>query len=238
MLKHTDYQTLDPKKIAATTSALSERINERFPDSGLYTVSQKLLTIGLRAEEQVVWINKPILSLRIGISLLITLILIGLGAALFSVGTPIQTMNLIEIIQAFESGINDIILITVAVFFLTTLERRFKRHRALQVINELRAIAHIIDMHQLTKDPVRQHWETVGTVLARKQLSAFLLTRYLDYCSEMLSLVGKISALYIQRFDDPVALAAVNDVENLATGLSRKIWQKLMILQHNIDTTH
>lgn len=32
-----------------------------------------------------------------------------------------------------------------------------------------------------------------------------------------------------------VVLAAVNEIENLTTGLSRKIWQKLMILEklHN-----
>ena len=46
----------------------------------------------------------------------------------------------------------------------------------------------------------------------------------------MLSLTGKVAALYVQHFDDPVALAAVNEVESLTTGLSRKIWQKLMIL--------
>jgi len=46
----------------------------------------------------------------------------------------------------------------------------------------------------------------------------------------MLSLIGKLGALYVQKFNDPVALAAVNDVEQLTTGLSRKIWQKIMIL--------
>ena len=39
-----------------------------------------------------------------------------------------------------------------------------------------------------------------------------------------------LAALYIRRFDDPVALAAVNELENLTGGLSRKVWQKLMIL--------
>jgi hypothetical protein len=61
-------------------------------------------------------------------------------------------------------------------------------------------------------------------------MSRFELSRYLDYCSEMLSITGKIAALYIQDFDDDGALAAVNEVESLTTGLSRKIWQKLMIL--------
>jgi hypothetical protein len=46
----------------------------------------------------------------------------------------------------------------------------------------------------------------------------------------MLSLVGKVAALYAVDFEDEVVLAAVNDVENLTTGLSRKIWQKIVIL--------
>ena len=53
--------------------------------------------------------------------------------------------------------------------------------------------------------------------------------KYLDHCSDLLALISKISALYIQNFDDPVTLAAVNEIENLTNGLSRKIWQKIMI---------
>jgi hypothetical protein len=56
------------------------------------------------------------------------------------------------------------------------------------------------------------------------------LGRYLDYCSEMLSVTSKIAALYVERFDDPVTLAAVNEIETLTAGLSRKIWQKITLL--------
>jgi hypothetical protein len=56
------------------------------------------------------------------------------------------------------------------------------------------------------------------------------LSHYLDYCSDMLSLIGKLAALHVQKFDDPVALAAVNEVEALTTGLSAKIWQKIIVL--------
>ena len=55
------------------------------------------------------------------------------------------------------------------------------------------------------------------------------MSRYLDNCSDLLALISKISALYVQNFDDPVTLAAVNEIENLTNGLSRKIWQKIMI---------
>lgn len=48
--------------------------------------------------------------------------------------------------------------------------------------------------------------------------------------SETLAVIGKIAAVYAQTSDDAAALAAVDEIEDLTTGLSRKIWQKLMIL--------
>ena len=57
------------------------------------------------------------------------------------------------------------------------------------------------------------------------------LIRYLDYCRELLSLLGKISALYIQEFRDPVALASASEFEGLTRGLSQKIWQKIIIAE-------
>ena len=62
-------------------------------------------------------------------------------------------------------------------------------------------------------------------------MTSFELNRYLDYCSELLSLTGKIAALYIQESRDSVILSAVTDIENLTNDLNRQIWQKLIILQ-------
>ena len=62
-------------------------------------------------------------------------------------------------------------------------------------------------------------------------MTPFELGRYLDYCSEMLSLTAKLATLYVQHFDDAVAVASSNEIEQLTTGLSRKIWQKIMILR-------
>ena len=39
-------------------------------------------------------------------------------------------------------------------------------------------------------------------------------------------------ALYVQGFQDTVLLDAVDDVEDLTAGLSRKIWQKITILEN------
>ena len=142
-----------------------------------------------------------------------------------------EPLTLAELVQAIEAGVNDLVFVAIAVFFLLTLETRLKRRRALEAIHELRSIAHVIDMHQLTKDPewVLDRGRETG-VLPPRTMSRFELSRYLDYCSEALSLTGKVAALYMKGFDDPVALQAVNEVEALTTGLSRKIWQKLTIL--------
>ena len=78
--------------------------------------------------------------------------------------------------------------------------------------------------------PERLLARTVEILLRLSRTLAPPSWKYLDYCSEMLSLIGKLAALYVQKFDDPVALAAVNEVEDLTTSLSRKIWQKIMII--------
>ena len=99
-------------------------------------------------------------------------------------------------------------------------------------MHQLRSLVHVIDMHQLTKDPSLVLGGEHDTAASpKRKMTAFELGRYLDYSSEMLSLAGKVAALYAQDLDDPVVVEAVNDIEMLATNLSRKIWQKIAILQ-------
>lgn len=122
------------------------------------------------------------------------------------------------------------VFISIAAYFLVTLENRIKRHRALRSLHELRSIAHIIDMHQLTKDPERPIDVSGGdSGLPRKPRDNAELIRYLNDCSDLLALISKLAALHVQYFHDPITISAVNEVENLTNGLSRKIWQKIMI---------
>lgn len=222
---------LDVDRVAATIDLLRRRVQERFPGSGLAQVCGELDRIAEQTRQRAAWIARPILGLRLASGALIALILAGLAGTLFSLHAPSEGFNLLAFIQVLESGINDVVLIGAAVFFLTTIETRIKSGRALAALRELRAVAHIIDMHQLTKDP---EWLCArgesSALLPERRMTRFELSRYLDYCSEALSLTGKLAALYIQGFDDDVALSAVNEIESLTTGLSRKIWQKLMIL--------
>lgn len=228
------YTTLDSAKIVVTVERLVQRIYERFPNAGLYQVSLQLLEQAHQSQERVRYIARPMHWIRVIIGLLIALVLFAFIATIWALTTTdslLQNFSFIDFIQTLEAGINDIIFLGAGIFFLITIEVRYKRNRALKALNELRAIAHVIDMHQLTKDPeyVLGRGQTTASSPERT-MSAHELGRYLDYCSEMLSLIGKLAALYTQRFDDSVVLDSVNELESLTTGLSRKIWQKLMIL--------
>jgi hypothetical protein len=130
-----------------------------------------------------------------------------------------------------DAGFNIIVLMGAALFFLVTIEDRLKRRRALTALHELRSIVHVIDMHQLTKDP--SMGVSVGGTPSSpaRTLSRFEITRYLDYCSEMLSLTSKVAVLYAQVFPDPVVTDAVSDIERTTMSLSQKIWQKIMIIE-------
>jgi hypothetical protein len=48
----------------------------------------------------------------------------------------------------------------------------------------------------------------------------------------LLSLISKIGAIYVQDFADRVALEAVDQLSTLTNGLSRSIWQKIIIVEN------
>lgn len=229
------YSVLDSGRIIQSLEVLSRRTYERFPESGLYQVSRQLLTFGRAAHEDSVWVTRPIVSIRIATALLVLLLLV-LGAWTFrNISLPDESPPLVEFVTLLEAGINDVVFIGAGVFFLFTAETRIKRQRALNSLHRLRTFAHVIDMHQLHKDPERvlQRGELTPST-PRIEMTSFELSRYLDYCSEMLSLTGKIAGLYAQGSDDPVVVEAVAEIEQLTTGISGKIWQKLLIL-HLLD---
>lgn len=228
-----NYELLDSDSIVETMTILERRISERFPKAGLTRVASKLLEITRRARERESTIDSPHIWVR-GLSAIVILALLAMLAA--AIATAMQDeghqMTAAEWIQVAEAGINELVAIGVTIFFLVTLESRFKRRRVMQAIHELRVLSHIIDMHQLTKDPERLLSANFQSTASspKEAMTPFLLSRYLDYCSEMLSVIGKIAVLYVQNFPDDQSVAAVNDIEDLTSGLSRKIWQKIMVL--------
>jgi len=231
-----NYRLLDSEKIIETVKSLQKRIAKRFPDSGLSKVAAELSGVAEETVTRTKWIQEPHLVLRCAagsLSLAIILLVIFMLAHIHQVGFD----NYVNFIQALDASLGSVVFIGAAIIFLVSWEKRIKRERALKAIHELRAMAHIVDMHQLTKDP-ESYFVPGGPANVKRSMTSFELNRYLDYCSEALALISKIAALYVQGFQDPVLLDAVDDVEDLTAGFSRKIWQKISILENLGSTLH
>jgi hypothetical protein len=236
------YRTLRAEEIARTASRLRARIEERFSGSGLGGVAGELVVIADDMSARAATFARPIVALRV-----VSLALVGTLLALiaYAVTSPEADAEVLsgghvsDWLGAVDAGISSVVFLGAAIIFLVTLEGRIKRHKVLSALHELRAMAHIVDMHQLTKDPERILWAEGSDTASSpaRTMTPFELGRYLDYCSEMLAVLSKLAALYGQNLDDPVALAGVDQIESLTAGLSRKIWQKLMILERIAEQT-
>jgi hypothetical protein len=232
------YRQLDESQILRTLERLRDRIGERFPEAGLRKVSDELVALARETSACVAYLRRPNWRLRIvaGVTIVGMVALLTTLALTFRVSTGVS--GIAEVVQGIEAAVNDVIFFGLAVYFLATIETRLKRRRALKVIHQLRSLAHIVDMHQLTKDPERvlsARPDTPSSPVRTMDLSD--LGRYLDYCSELLSVTSKVAALLVQYFDDPVVLAGVNEIEGLTTGLSSKIWQKITILDRAVGSS-
>ncbi len=227
------YAELQPGPVRSTILILKARIQERFPGSGLAEVGAELLRLADRNQTVVERLQRPLWPIRLLTALtIIALIALVSWAAMSLMGmTSREVAGVANILQAADAATNQLILLSLALLSLVSLETRIKRRFALRMLHALRSIAHVVDMHQLTKDPEHALRPFVSTASSpRRNLAPGELARYLDYCSELLALTSKLAALHAQHLQDPVVLDAVNDIESLTADLSRKIWQKLTIL--------
>ena len=152
---HHDYRTLNAAEIVATVTKLADRIAERFPDSGLTGAAAQLLATARDTARRARALSRPYLGLRT----LVFLVAAG-GIALFvriladvDWAGIVARRNDLAISETLESSVNLIVLMGAGLWFLLTLEERWKRARTQTALHELRAFAHVVDMHQLTKDP-------------------------------------------------------------------------------------
>lgn len=223
---------LEAGPIVATTQRLQKRILERFPDASLGSaVAQRVVEVAQDARRQARALSRPNYYLRAATWFLVLSIPAMLALLVAKVGLHFDIKDLEELVPFVQAAVESLIFLGAGILFLMTLENRFKRARVLRAVRELRGLAHLVDMHQLDKDPiyVMEGGRTTASS-PKRTMTAFELNRYFDYCCELLSLLGKLAALYGENLDDPVAVTAVDEVESLTTGLSRKIWQKSTML--------
>lgn len=230
------YNVLKAEQIVVTAERLVRRIEERFPASGLRGVAEALAQVAKKAIGRSERIRRPYYLMRLIAVLLIGCLLGLLGGIARNVQLAEDELFKFEhFVQTLEAGLGSVVFIGAAVVYLGSLERRWKRERLLAAMRELRSLAHIVDMHQLTKDPESTHQQRPTASSPKRTLSTFELSRYLDYCSELLSLISKVGAIYVQEFPDPIAQEAADQLATLTNDLSRTIWQKIMILDRAID---
>lgn len=231
------YRTLNPVQIVSTLVKLQERIDQRFPDSGLSKVCGELVTVAQESGARVKDISEPNYFLRI---LSASLMAVGVSA-LIAVGSIIEfkqsSDNLFGVLEGIDSAFNILVLMGATAIFLWGLEARSRRQKALDDLHTLRSIVHVIDMHQLTKDPSAKAFVDYGQsrdgdtpASPERTMTPHELTRYLDYCSEMLSLSAKVAALYAQGSGDAIVVETASELGQVTTNMSGKIWQKIELV--------
>jgi len=226
------------EEIVKTVAQLHARIEERFPDSGLSHLCADLLESARATASRVERLARPYFGLR----LLAALALIpGIGGQLYLAGLIdwhgiVARADTVAAAEGVGAAVNLFVLFLAALVLVPALERRMRRRRVLRQLHEFRSLAHVIDMHQLTRDP--------ATVLgggssssSERRMSEFRLSHYLEYCTKMLAIVSKLAVLYAGRLQDPDVIRGVNEIEALSADLGRKIWQKIAIVsridEHN-----
>ena len=227
-------ERLDAAPVLDTVVRLESRIRARFPERGVLAVARELAVLtsdvaegSSAVRERLRWVR--LASRAAAVLVLLATVLVFVLA--FRDAVRAGPDRSFEWVPLIESTINDLVFAGLALWFLYALPQRLERGHLLDLLHRLRSLAHIIDMHQLTKDPERLRPDFVPTDPALDDdLDRGQMERYLDYCSELLSLVGKVAALCAEESRDSLVLTTVSDLETLTTGMSRKIWQKISLL--------
>ena len=226
------HEPLEATAVRETVEQLYGRIEARFPKRGLLGVCGDLILLveevqssAGQGHRQIRWVR---LASRIVMGFVIAVTVFAILLALHDAVFADEVKTSIDMLGLAETAISDMVYAAIAIFFLWSFPERLQRSRLLNLLHQLRSTAHVIDMHQLTKDPEQLKPSWVPTAKSTKlNMNRDQMERYLDYCSEMLSLVGKTAALCAEESRDSLILETVSTIETLTVGLSRKIWQKI-----------
>lgn len=227
---------LDGERVHGTVVDLQGRIDARFAGHGLSGVAADLVELVQRVDQQTEDTHRRIARTKVvaraaaAVVLLLALALLALGLRHGLAHSPGQVATWVTLV---ESTINNLVFVAIAVVFLWAFPERRERAGLLALLHQLRSLAHVVDMHQLTKEPGRFRPGYRPTAKSQPQwLTVDQMHDYLSYCTELLSLVGKTAALCAERSSDGTVLDTVSDVETLTTELSTQVAQKRALLHH------
>ncbi|HRV57819.1 hypothetical protein [Phycicoccus sp.] len=225
---------LDAPTVIATIDQLEGRIRARFADRGLPKAAAELRSAATEVSELGVHLRGRLRVLRWTARAASVLVALGMALVLVVAARDADlsgSVRSVDWVALVESTIQTLVFGGLTLLFLNALPDRLERRHLLRRLHRLRSLAHVIDMHQLTKDPerLRSDFEPTDATVA-VDLTRAEMQHYLGYCSELLALVGKVAALCAEDSQDGLILETVSDIENLTNGMSRKIWQKISLL--------
>eukprot|EP01037_Dinobryon_pediforme_P020029 gene20029-20559_t len=147
------YRRLDPGLVVETIGQLQARIEARFPRSELAGVCAELQRLGEESRRRARSFARPNWLLRLAVLVVMAGALAVIGLVGLELDLDPGTRNLFSLIPSIDAFFNVTVLVGATCFSLFTIEARLIRARAATALRPLRAIIHVIDMHQLTKDP-------------------------------------------------------------------------------------
>lgn len=228
------FEKVEAAPVLATVRRLEQRIEARFPGRGLHRLAGELATLVATVATSTASVRgrrswlRPLSRLGIAAVLAVTTTVLVLAVRSATMDAPDSGL---EWVPLLESAVNDLVFAALGIWFLYSVPERLQREGLLELLHRLRSMAHIVDMHQLTKDPERLRESFAPTPQSvPMDLSPAELEHYLDYCSELLSLIGKTAALCAEESRDALVLDTVSTIEALTVSLERKIWQKIAVL--------
>jgi hypothetical protein len=225
------YDRLDAARVEVTLSQLHQRIVTAMPGRHLADVVDQVrqVVVGIkRRSRSTPWQTAVRVGSWVSVALLVALIVTAVVSAVRTGGS--EDVRGVEWLGVVESGVNDVVFAAVAIWFLQSVPRRVERRRLLRILYQLRSLAHVTDMHQMSKHTPGERVPE-DTDLPHRVMDEASLVRYLEFCSSLLSLTSKAAALCGENTTDAVVLDTVSEIETLTANMSRKIWQKISLLR-------
>lgn len=244
--------SIGAKGLADAAATLERRIRDRFPTSSLLHNASWLRVLVSLAPAETAAYRRRFVLLRL-LFLLFAVLAVGIfGFGIYRLNLDYKPDSVVELAQLIESGINDVIFLSLGAYFLFRLEPWIKRHRMLLFLGKLRDLVHVTQLLQMNKDPERvvrpvslQLASSVGAGTipsgpARAESraqdppgaenSAFLMGRYLDYCLDMLTLISAVAAFVGRDVTDKLIRDGIWEIEELCSSISAKISNKTLML--------
>lgn len=227
-----DYRVLDGAEVTRTVEEVRDRIVGRWSaDRGLAKVADDLAQLSRQVDADTDASAHRVRAVRWGARVVGVVILALAVLALVLAAQDVargSATHATDWLPLLESTINNLVYAAIAVLFLWWLPDRVARRTLLALLHRMRSTAHVIDMHQLRKRIPGPDEPGVPMLTTEE------LRDYYQFCTKLLSLVGKTAALCAEHSADQTVLATVQSIETLTTEMSVKIWEKIGVLDRGL----